>query len=273
MKFLILLLIPCIAFASVEKWSQEWRTVMSVQEQHPGYQSGDVLKKPAGTWQLLFSILRAGRAIDGLAKDCVWIYVPLKDDGVLKVITVHPTESCENKWENYGWIEEKDLHAIQFVLQSTSAQFWLTDITGRVHTWKADFLNTVKKAEFKLFESSVEKRKIPGVFFFSPNTLIDIKQGSQLIGKMEDEYPQSVCSYKDGSCLRCRFGVYRVKAGDETTYYCGIDRCGEKNQPACERGVTWQRLRQTFTCRGDNSHVYCLPGLKVECVGEQAICR
>jgi len=273
MKFILMLMIPLFAFASAEKWSKEWRTVMSVQEQHSGYQSGDVLKKPAGTWQLLLSVLRAGRAIDGLAKDCVWVFIPNQDDGIFKITTVRPTESCVDKWESYGWIEEKNLRAIQFVLQSTTAQFWLTDKSGRVHTWKTEFLNTVKFADYKLFDSSVEKRKVPGVFFFSPDSPIDIKHGSELIGKIEDEYPQSPCSYKDGSCLRCRFGVYRVKAGDETNYYCGIDRCGEKNQPACERGVTWQRLRQTFTCRGDNSHVYCLPGLKVECVGEQAICR
>ena len=273
MKFLILLMLPCMAFASVEKWSKEWRTVISIQEQHSGYQSGDVLKKPEGTWQLLFSVLRAGVAIDGLAKDCVWVQIPTQDDGILKIIKVLPTESCQNKAESESWIEEKELRSIQFVLQSTGAQFWLTDKSGRVHDWKSEFLNTKTTSEFKLFDSSVDKRKIPGGFVFSPDRTIDIKHGTELMGSMEDEYPQNPCSYKDGSCWRCRFGVYRVKAGDENNYYCGVDRCGEKNQPACERGVTWQRLRQTFTCRGDNSHVYCLPGLKVECVGEQAICR
>lgn len=273
MKLLIFLLLPGLALASVERWSKQWRTVISAQDQHTGYQSGDVLKKPAGTWQLLFSVLRAGSAVGGLGKDCVWVFIPNREDGVLKITSVHPTESCANKWEDEGWIEEKNLRAIQFVLQAEAAQFWLTDQTGRVHTWKTEFLNTVRVARYGLFDSSVEKRKVPGVFFFTPDSKIEIRPDGELIGRLEDEYPESPCSYADGSCLRCRFGVYRVKGLEETNYFCGIDRCGSKNQPACERGVTWQRLRQTFTCRGDNSHVYCFPGLKVECVGEQAICR
>lgn len=269
MKWLLLLL-PLMALADEgETWAKRWFTVSEVVERHEGYSNNEVIKKPEGTWQLLYGVIRSDEAPAGLSKDCLWIKVPSQDDGELRVVPVNPSSTCANSWEERAAIVVSGLKAIQSSQEGSEAKLWLTLSTGRVLTWKIRFINKVNERTPVLYDSSARTRAYPGAFFFAPNADITGAKARDLIGEIGDEYPKNPCTFKDGTCQRCRWGVYQV-ASD---YFCGIDRCGQKNQPACQRGTRWQRTRNEFSCRADDSHVFCGPGLRVECEGERAICR
>lgn len=269
MKWLLLLL-PLFAWADEgDDWSKRWFTVSEVVERHEGYQNNDVIKKPEGTWQLLYAVIRTEEAPAGLSKDCLWVKVPAHDDGELRIVAVHPGKACAGTWENPATIVMSGLKAIQSSQEGSEAKLWLTLANGRVLNWKVRFINKINERTPVLYDSSARARSYPGAFFFAPNSEITGAKARDLVGDITDEYPTNPCSFKDGSCQKCRWGVYQV-ASD---YFCGIDRCGEKNQPACRRGKTWQRTRNEFSCRTDDSHIFCGPGLRVECEGERAICR
>jgi hypothetical protein len=249
-------------------WSERWLTVAKIVERHSEFVSGDVLKRPEGTWQLLYGTIRSESAPAGFVRDCLWVKIPKKGDGELKLTVQGAEEACGMQWEKEELLHLKKLKAIQFALDGSRAQLWLTDETGRVLNWKASSLNIAQEAEKKLYGNSAPVRVTPGVFFFAPNATVTQERGKDLVGELADSYPARPCTL-EGDCRLCRYGVYRVGEA----YYCGIDRCGEKNQPACLRGTRWQRTRTTFSCRTDDSHIFCAPGLKVECEGEQALCR
>lgn len=269
MKWLLLLL-PLWALADEgEEWTKRWFTVSAVVERHDGYENNESIKKPEGTWQLLYGVIRTQEAPVGLVKDCLWVKVPRDNDGELRVVPVTPGRSCANTWEDAAAIEVRSLRSIQSLQEGSEAKLWLTLSSGRVLAWKARFINKVNERAPVLFDSSARSRSYPGAFFFAPNADVTGAKARDLIGDFTDEYPTNPCTFKDGTCQRCRWGIYRVA----TDYFCGVDHCGEKNQPACHRGVRWQRTRSEFSCRSDDSYIYCGPGLRVECEGERAICR
>ena len=272
--WLSLCLLSCLAHAHEgEAWARRWLTVSSIVERHSGYEDGDTLSRPAGTWQLLYGVLRTSHPPNGLAKDCLWVRVPTAVDGELRVVEVPPQESCEGSWGKPAAIEMKNLKALQSRQEGNEAQLWLTQASGRVLSWKVRFLNAVQSSEPQLHDSSVPRRTHPGVFFFEPESELKPSAASELVGELADRYPQHPCKFDDGSCQRCRFGVYAVPEGEKKIFFCGVERCGEKHQPACARGTRWQRTRDPFSCRSDDSYLFCAVGLRVECEGERGICR
>lgn len=273
MLLVSILIATCAATTEFQLWAKNWLTGVAIVDQHHAYASGDVIQKPAGTWQHLYSVVRVTGPGEESVKDCVWVKVPSAKDGALKIISVARTEACAENWDQAGWVELQGLRAVQFAIEKNKVKFWITDQSGRVQQFKTELLNLRARAVPMLFDSSAPVRTIPGVFLFAPNSSVELPEPKNLVGTLTDEYPSSPCSFEDGSCERCRWGVYRVRSGKAFDYYCGVDRCGQKNAPACDRGVTWQRLRKDFSCRTDQSYALCAPGLKVECVGEQAVCR
>lgn len=274
MMVLFTFLIAASAAATdMQVWAKNWLTGTAIVDQHQGYTSGDVIQRPAGTWQLLYGVVRVKGPAEDSVKDCVWVKVPTAQDGALKIVSVARTEPCADNWDQAGWVHLQNLRAVQFSIEKNKVKFWITDQSGRVQQFKTELLNLRTRTAPMLFDASAPARIIPGVFLFAPNSSIALPVPKDLTGGIADEYPSAACSFEDGSCERCRWGVYRVRNGKAFDYYCGVDRCGQKNAPACDRGVTWQRLRKNYSCRADQSYAFCAPGLKVECVGEQAVCR
>ena len=249
MKFLMLFLLCTQAFAiNDEELRQHWLGRVQIAERHPGYQDGESLRAPGGTWQTLFTVILSEE------KHCVHGHIPVKGQaGELKIVSIKLNESCANSWEKSSLWERQKLRSIQFVANNEEIKLWWSDSEGRVHSLSS---------------------KIPlikGVFFYPPN-ISESAVKVPLVGQLQDVYPTNPCRLEDGSCQLCRYGVYRVQNATPE-YYCGIDHCGETNMPACLRGTRWQKSRGPFTCRTNNDHVFCAEGLRVECLGEVAFCR
>lgn len=249
MKVLALLLFACNSWAiEDEALRQSWLGRVKVDEVHQGYRANEAVLAPAGTWQTLFAVVLSKE------KHCVHAKVPVKSKrGELRIVVVPLNQTCLGSWESAAMWERRDLRSLQFFAAQAELRLAWTGEDGRVQSLSSRLPD------------------IRGVFFYPPNsTSHDI--GIKLVGEINDVFPANPCTFTEGTCQLCRYGVYRVK-GAEPEFYCGIDRCGEANQPACQRGIRWQKSRGPFSCRGQNDHVFCDQGLRVECQGEVALCR
>ncbi len=259
-----LLIVSLSVFASDVTLAQYWLTGIRVVEVNSNYPALAPITKPKSTQQKLFAVLRAASLEEGIQKDCVFYQIPGDKAGELRVTTVGYQESCDPEARIIYRIDE--IKELQYSIEGTQVSFWVTMMNSATRVIQVSLLNATQAKSAKLYESSGQR----GVFYLAPNTPLAGQPKPLLIGELSDEYPKHPCSFEAGTCQFCRYGVYRINTGE---YFCGIDRCGQKNQPACIRGERWQRSREKFSCRADNSHVICSPGLVIDCEGERAICR
>lgn len=251
MKLLLLFLVSFNLLAmNDEDLSQQWMGRANVTHRHTGYKDGETLKAPQGTWQTLFTVVL------GTELHCVHARIPTKshNDGELKIVRIKLDGECSKSWEQPSIWDQKEVRSIQFLVTENEIKIWWSDKEGRIQS----------------FSSKTPDMK--GVFFYPPGKKYTENIKIKMLGEVNDVYPSNPCSFKQGTCELCKFGVYRV-ARSESEFFCGIDRCGEKNMPACSRGTRWQRNREAFSCRGNNEHAFCDMGLRIECLGEVALCR
>jgi hypothetical protein len=79
------------------------------------------------------------------------------------------------------------------------------------------------------------------------------------------------------TCEMCKYGWYEVagsKCEVARNKYCGIERCGDKNQPACIRGRFYHLMKFENGCTPDSSEVFCNEGLSIVCNGKgELVCQ
>jgi len=149
MKWLWLFL-PIMAMASeMDTWSERWMAGIRIEDRHEGYNSGEMLKKPAGTWQLLLSIV-----LPNDEKDCLFVRIPEKNDGEIKVVTVDAATECKSAQQTMARISLKQLKAIQYQLDGQHLKIWPTDLSGRVQKWQTKLLNIERPLVPELHHSS-----------------------------------------------------------------------------------------------------------------------
>ena len=87
-----------------------------------------------------------------------------------------------------------------------------------------------------------------------------------------NEHCEQVINYQ---CDECLGGWYEVRGNGcpgGGNKYCGINRCGEKNRPACNGGSILSVHQVKKECLSDSPIGICQEGLKVECVNGQLVC-
>jgi hypothetical protein len=265
----ILLLIPLLSFADIP---YHWSSAISISDKHEFYQNNEIIKKPANSWQTLFGVVYPDGQIN-LQKDCVFYRVPGSEDGELKIKKIDVEESCETKIESPGDISIKNLRALQFEITEKNIALLLTQSDYRVLQWNFSRLNNLKKAEVRESLSSSEF-KASKILFLAP---VDVKAGN-VRAKRDDKLCHAVsddCEVMSPStCHECSEGWFEAPNGCMIgPKYCGFKSCGGKNQPACRRGIKYQRKRKKFECRRDSSFAYCSSGHTIQCVGAEAWCR
>lgn len=251
MKYFLFFLLSFNAWAlNDEGLRQVWLGRSGVNHRHAGYQDAENLRAPMETWQTLFSVALSSEL------HCVHAFIPApkKSNGILRVVSVPLGKTCGDSWDASTVWEKTGLRSIQFSTTENEIKFWWSEAEGRVHTFKS------------------QRPDVHGVFLYAPNTSPRHSVKVALIGEVQSQFPENPCSFVEGTCQLCRFGVYRV-LGAKPEFYCGVDRCGEVNQPACPRGTKWQKSRGPFSCRGNQENTFCAVGLKVECLEEVAFCR
>ena len=245
----------------------EWMSAVRLDEKHEFYQDGEVIEKPKGSWQHLFTVIYSTIGL-GIKKDCVFYKVPSDELGILKIKSLNMNEKCDEMLFKEG---DYTIQALRQLKYSTM---------GKVHLWFTKQKYKTEEWEFKLKASLKPKPKFQessasfksGPFLFLANK---VSQTDELLkdGTICHDIGDLCEELKPSLCHQCLNGWSELPNGCEIgPKVCGQQKCGEKNQPACRLGTSSLKPDKRG-CRLDPSFAYCRSGLTVECQGEKAFCR
>lgn len=266
---LLLLLIPLLSFASPPT---HWSTVTSVTERHEFYKNNEVILRPTDTWQTLFAVIYPDRSLNQ-QKDCIYYRVPGNESGILKVTNVSLEKLCDTALEEKPALELRDLKALQFAVTDNDISLYITRSDYRITNWSFPLMNKFSHVKPRETLSSAEF-KASKMIFLAPLTTLEESPVLSMDEKKCHVINDDCEEISASTCHLCSQGWYEAPNGcPQGPKYCGLKGCGGKNQPACRRGMKYQRMRKKFECREDTSFAYCNPGLMIQCVGAEAWCR
>jgi hypothetical protein len=252
-----------------------WSNILMVTEQHEFYKNFEPILKPANSWQHLFSVSYIDRDLKRF-KDCVFYKVPGEQAGILKIKTLSENEKCDGSLLNPGDLEVQNIKFLQYAAFDNKLSIDITFNDFKNEKWVASIQGTFRRPEPKLHLSSAEF-KASKLIFLSPKSQAKagkkrpfLKDGTICLDVNDD------CVIPAAShCDQCENGWYEVPNGCVAgPKFCGPHKCGGKNQPACNRGLKWQRAsEENLDCQLNSSFAYCSKNLKVFCEGKKAFCR
>jgi hypothetical protein len=265
-------------FATISTWAAQptyWSHLLEVTERHEFYQNHEALIKPKDSWQHLFSLVYIDSDVNRL-KDCVFYKVPGQESGILKIKTITASENCEKHLLLPSENEVAAIKSLSFALLDSGLNLDITFDDFRSEKWQAKVQSSFTKPVPKMSMSSAEF-KTPPIIFLAP------KSSAKALPKKAFLKNGSVCHAINEDCAevspiqcdQCSEGWYEIPNGcTHGPKYCGRLECGGKDQPACRRGMRWQKKDEvTYECRMDSSFAYCSKGFTVQCDGKKAYCR
>lgn len=267
---MIFLLLLQILYAGADA-PRKWENAKAIVERHEFYENGIVIVKPKESWQTLFALTFLDASFQ-LSKDCVYYRVPGEDSGKIKIKSLPAKTDCSAEILSDGDIEITEVTNLSY---TTSADTVVMDFTrdGRKEKWMATILHDWRKPDPKLLLSSSDF-KSPGFIYLAPAEKQDqqampLKSGTlchDVTGDCEEKSPST--------CSSCEQGWHEIPNGCFVgPKICGPAECGGKDQPACRRGMIWQRKEIGADCRVDSSFAWCNKGRSVYCDGDKAYCR
>ncbi|HXH31119.1 MAG TPA: hypothetical protein VNJ01_09940 [Bacteriovoracaceae bacterium] len=267
-----------LIFVSVLSQSEvpkNWAQVFEIRDRHEFYQNNRVVSKPVNSWQTLFAVAYYDINLN-LRKDCLLYKVPGEEPGTLKVKTIASDGSCEDHIFTPGDWELKGIKALQFAVTETNLNVSITLSESKTEKWSVTFQKKPLQSQPKLFMSSAGF-KGASVMLLAPESgpaAVAVENKEVADGTLCHDVTDECVEQKSSTCVDCPRGWYEVPNGCPSgPKYCGPHQCGHKGQPACRRGMRYQKARKKFECRLDSSFAYCSPGLTVECDGNKAFCR
>ena len=256
--------------------SWKWANAIKIVDKHEFYKNNEIIERPKNSWQTLFGVLYHDSNLKTL-KDCVYYKVPGEDEaGILKLKTVAADKACGEFLYAPGDQEWKNLKAVQYSLTEQILNVSITTGKFEIEKWDVPLFNVFENPEPKLLMSSAEYRS-PPVMYLTPYkgaAAIHPVKGTALADKKLCHDVNEVCEEKSPSiCSQCSNGWYEVPNGcAQGPKYCGDLGCGQKAQPACRRGMKFQRVEKTYNCVEDSSFAYCAKGFTVQCQGNLPYC-
>lgn len=271
MIYLLLLLSTFFSFAQEPV---HWSNLLKLHERHEFYKNHEAIISPKDSWQYLFSVEYIDSDLNKI-KDCVFYYVPGVDDGTLKLKTMSVEEKCEDYLLKPADREIPNVTSLQFSVTDSKLTIDLSFKDYRTEKWDGSFQGAFAKPEPKMSVSSSEF-KSPKLILLAPKSTAKAPARKPFLkkGVLCHNINEDCDEVSKSSCHDCEDGWYEVPNGCMTgPKFCGRSSCGGKDEPACRRGMKWQKKDEAFECRIDSSFAYCNKGLTVQCDGKKAFCR
>lgn len=270
---MIVLLIILLSYSIKANEPMQWSYISSVSDRHEFYKNYEVIAKPKDAWQILFSLQYVDSNLKKL-KDCIYYRVPGESPGVLKIKSMSASSPCDESILSPGDREIKNIKSLQFSVteKEIDLDFTLGDFQN--HKWQAK-LPDLSGIKVPKMQTSSAEYKSTKILLLSPEQNVKVLQienykNNTLCHDINEDCMEVSSSF----CSQCPKGWYEIPNGcPEGPKYCGILECGGKNQPACRRGMKWQRKEENFDCRTNSTFAYCSKGLTVACEGKKAFCR
>lgn len=273
---MILYLFLALINVSYADPSWKWANAIKIVDKHEFYTNNEIIVRPKGAWQTLFGVVYNDPNLKPL-KDCLYYKVPGDTEaGTLKLKTISADKPCGEFLYSPGDQEWTGLKALQFTVTDKIMSVSITNAQFQIEKWDALLFNVFENPEPKALMSSAEYRS-PPVMYLTPYkgvATIHPEKGKPLEDKKLCHDVNEVCEEKSPSvCSQCSNGWYEIPNGcPQGPKYCGDIGCGQKTQPACRRGMRYQREEKTYNCVEDSSFVFCAKGLSVQCQGNLPYC-
>lgn len=232
------------------------------------------IKRPQATWLLL-----ASADFTDNKRDCLFYFVPYKEnDGKIKIISTDQLNPCDNLSLKEGQYEMQGLSELSYAyIRNEEHQLVRSrKISPLTFTLKMKLRgdeNEALKIEVPIFNGKPEEegQRFKYRLYFSSAPygkfqdfdVFSSLPNQQLSGSWDDRYSSKnaiKCSDLDdrcqmtgaNECQKCRFGyfeAFKENCSSSSVKFCGLNRCGEKSEPACLRGFDYD-LKKSKTNEG-----------------------
>ena len=264
----LLLIVSFFAEAGIPR---KWENAKDIVEKHEFYENNEVIIKPQNSWQSLFALTFVDSNFN-LSKDCVYFKVPGDEPGRLKIKAVPHDVECNSEILALGDVELQDIHDFSFSVEENSVRMKFTQNNKR-EIWSVSTVADWKKPQPALLLSSADY-KSPALIHLATGTSTQQKPSGIKDGVLCHNISSDCQELTPSQCQNCEHGWQEIPNGCATgPKLCGPSLCGGKDQPACRRGIIWQRSEQTFDCRSNTSFAWCSGKLSVVCDGDRTYCR
>ena len=272
--FILIFLQACLPFqkheiTSIEKEMQiyhEWLFAFKLEDLKV---SNNVIARPPGVEQFLFRLVIPNDGGVKLKTHCVYYRVPYKEiTGLLKIIELKNDSQCSEISAGHVWLEFSELSELSVNLEKFKLNLSFKFKGERIN-WNFLLPNLDVGLVHEKYQAAKEKKLFPGLTLLRiSDESFDIERNKYL-GKLNDrlslgsairclQVDKNCQSIGENRCESCAYGWYQVvdyNCPQGGSKFCGQNHCGEKNEPACPRGIKVNGGEDTGICQSDLSPV------------------
>lgn len=223
------------------------------------------ITRPPGALQLILSLLIPEVGGLSLSRHCVYYKVPYKKNlGILTITKNEGIEKCPEIPQEKFWLSLENVSKLSLSYN----RFKLTMKLKWENEDKVLSLPLVNIREGKIhqkFSAEKEKSLYPGMRFLRLNDDSFDYASNRYLGKLSDRFSAGSAirchqvnkdceSIGENRCEECRYGWYEVvdfQCPQGGSKFCGQNHCGEKNEPACPRGIKAEESEDIGICQND----------------------
>ena len=253
-----------ISFAELDlKLTQEWIYAEAVDDIRS---NGEIILRPPGFEQLVTSLVIPNLGGLSSKRHCLYYQVPYKEKtGRLRVQEVKSEESCpdgsndKNNYITFGGINN---FRVTFANFKISLEF---DYQKEKKTITIPLTNVELGLVHEKYHALQEKKLKSGLKFLRLSDESFDNGHNKYLGKLSDRFSRGSairCQKIDKNCQtigenrcdNCKYGWYEVvdfQCPQGGSKFCGQNHCGEKNEPACPRGIKVIGEAEAGICQND----------------------
>lgn len=237
------------------------------------------ISDPVGTWLLLFEVS---------SSYCLFYKTPLGETMGRLRLNRTSDQGCSEAYDDGVILELSNIKDLHFKLPSRRERSldkwkeWKIEGKWKSNSFEWEFvMPLLKTVSFKNESKDVKFSKIEfkklsssSLRTFTSNVLSQ----TQLKGKYQDRYSDGEVDFchrfnsdcevvQEFDCETCRYGWQEVvdyQCNGGYSKICGPNRCGQRGEPACPRGVEHLEVKSEY-CEENSKAGFCYPGLNTVC--------
>ncbi len=228
--------------------------------------NNEVITRPPGFEQLVMQLQLPEQGGLSFKKHCVYYVVPYKEKaGSLKVQELKNDSNCPDvsgDFPVFVSVQGVDQFKVSFNSFKLTMDFTLGKKPQKI---EIPLPNIEAGLIHEKYRPLKEKSLVPGLKFLRLNEDTFDFASNKNLGKLSDRFSRGSAirchqvnkeceTVGENRCDECRYGWYEVvdfQCAQGGSKFCGQNHCGEKNEPACPRGVKVVDPEDAGICQSD----------------------
>ncbi|MBY0415055.1 MAG: hypothetical protein K2Q18_12870 [Bdellovibrionales bacterium] len=277
MKYIILMITVLICLSSCLNYNKEKPSFSEIDlkiseewiyaEQIDGPKNnGEVMLRPPGVEQFVMGLTLLNVGGVGTKLHCVYYHIPYKTlPGRLLVIEIKNETTCpENSNDDNIFASLDNIKDLKVTLQNFKLKMEFS--SGKDKKEISVTLPNLQLGEIhEKYLPLKEKRLMSGFRLLRLNDESFDLSKNKYLGRLTDRFSKGNAircqqvnkdceTISENRCSECRYGWYEVvdfQCPQGGSKFCGQNHCGEKNEPACPRGIKVVGPEEAGICQSD----------------------